>query len=179
MYGGKELSRLPFVADTSVRLLEAVMQGSAQRIGTSNLEWHVEGSLSAANDLWDALQQEFEEKKEPEPEEVEPNENGDVMVYITPKTACCSEIAKALSEYVAYPHGNLSTRKISNLIKRAGICSSGFVVWKLTDGTMAESKSYGVLEWKHIRDAAIREGLIHQSPAITPPARLLDDEGDE
>jgi hypothetical protein len=99
------------------------------------------------------------------PEE-EPNENGDVIIHITPKTAPCSEIAKSLG---------VSTAKVVGAARRLGLQPAGRVEWQLSNGQFASAAAYSLLQWKQIRDGLECRSRIN----ATAPARLLDDESDE
>ena len=96
----------------------------------------------------------------------EPNENGDVIIHITPKTAPCSEVAESFG---------VSTAKIVATARRLGLKPAGRVEWQLANGQFASAGTYSLLQWKQLRDGPGSRLRVN----ATAPARLLDDESDE
>jgi len=91
-----------------------------------------------------------------------PNENGDVILEITPRTAPTSEIANSLG---------VTIEKINGARRRLGIKPAGWVSWRLANGIEPEpAGSYSLLQWRQFRDD------LQPNGTVTPPDRLIDDD---
>jgi hypothetical protein len=169
---GESISKAAFMMDASVKIL-ASMMGVSALVVTSDphcipaIGPKVKTAIDASKALWDALCGELVDDSEDEIEQ--PNENGDVIDYITEHTAPCSEIAKSF--------GSITASAVAATAKRLDLKPFGIVVWKMSDGTKKEAKSYDLAAWKAIKNDLLRRGKLYRTDCV-PPDRIYPD-GDE
>jgi hypothetical protein len=164
---GETTSRMAFVMDASVKILAAMIGAEDPLKGVLAISPKVRTSVDSASALWDALCTRFVDDSDDEVEQ--PNENGDVIDYITEHTAPCSEIAKSF--------GSITASAVAATAKRLDLKPFGIVVWKMTDGTKKEAKSYDLAAWKAIKNDLLRRGKLYRTDCV-PPDRIYPD-GDE
>lgn len=114
------------------------------------------------------------------PECCDVNDRGDSVAEITPGTAPCSEMGKALS--TSWAPAGWSARKVAAVFKKLGVKPAGQVVWKLRSGELSTANSYDFAAWRVLLDHFKKtQGFVLKQDAFTPPQRLLDavEEGDE